>query len=244
MRIPRIHTPQPLAAGQRIDLDDNAANHVARVLRMQAGEQIRLFNGDGQDYPAVLAEVGKRTVAVEIATPVPAASESPLRIHLGQTMSRGDRMDYAVQKATELGVNDITPLHSERCEVRLKGERQEKREGHWQQVAISACEQSGRAVVPNVHPIQTLADWVNSVQADLRLVLHHHSAAPLELSTPPASVALLVGPEGGLTEEEVNLARQAGFLPVAFGNRVFRTETAPVAAISILQWLWGDFRSA
>jgi|SRR5690554_858502 len=243
MRIPRIHTPQPLAQGQRLALDDNAANHVARVLRMQAGHSIRLFNGDGLDYPAVLTDVGKRQVEVEIGEPVAAASESPLRIHLGQTMSRGDRMDYAVQKATELGVHAITPLHSERCEVRLKGERQEKRESHWQQVAISACEQSGRAAIPKVHPVQPLEDWVRSVQADLRLVLHHHSAAPLELSTPPASVALLIGPEGGLTETEVALAQEAGFLPVAFGNRVFRTETAPVAAISILQWLWGDFRT-
>jgi len=242
MRIPRIHTPQPLTPGQPLALDDNAANHVARVLRMQNGQQIRLFNGDGLDYPGTLTDVGKRHVQVELGEPVPAASESPLRIHLGQTMSRGDRMDYAVQKATELGVHAMTPLHSERCEVRLKGDRQEKREGHWQQVAISACEQSGRAFVPSVHPVQPLEDWVRTVQADLRLVLHHHSAAPLELSTPPTSVALLIGPEGGLTEAEVALAQQAGFMPVAFGNRVFRTETAPVAALSILQWLWGDFR--
>ncbi|SRR5690606_14683525 len=242
MRIPRIHTPEQLNPGQQLALDDNAANHVARVLRMQAGQQIRLFNGDGQDYPATLVDVGKRHVLVDIGEPVTAAAESPLRIHLGQTMSRGDRMDYAVQKATELGVHAITPLHSERCEVRLKGERQEKREGHWQQVAVSACEQSGRAVVPAVHPVQPLAEWVQTVEADLRLVLHHHSAAPLELATPPTSVALLIGPEGGLTEAEVALAQEAGFVPVAFGNRVFRTETAPVAALSILQWLWGDFR--
>ena len=150
-------------------------------------------------------------------------------------------MDYAVQKATELGVHRITPLHSERCEVRLSGERQEKREGRWQQVAISACEQSGRAVVPAVEPIQTLTDWVQGVNAELKLVLHHHSALPLHQYAAPTSVALLIGPEGGLTEQEVQAAQAAGFMPVAFGVRVFRTETAPVAALSVLQWLWGDF---
>ena len=242
MRNPRIYTPQPLTVGETLALDDNAANHVARVLRMRAGDELRLFNGDGQDYNAVLADVGKRTVVVQIAEQRPAAAESPLKLHLGQVMSRGDRMDYAVQKATELGVHRITPLHSERCEIRLSGDRQEKREGHWQQVVISACEQCGRAVVPEIAPIQRLSDWIAAVEADIKLVLHHHCAIPLEQRAPPASVALLIGPEGGLTEPEVAAAQNAGFLPVAFGTRIFRTETAPVAALAVLQWLWGDFR--
>lgn len=240
MRIPRFHTPQPLNPAQRTVLDDNAANHVARVLRMQAGQKVRLFNGDGWDYLATLTRVDKRSVEVEVNEQLAAAPESPLQIHLGQVMSRGDRMDYAVQKSTELGVQIITPLTSERCELRLNQERQGKREGHWQQVAISACEQSGRASVPRVEPIQTLEDWVQQVQADLKLVLHHHSARPLNGEARPHSVALLIGPEGGLTEEEVAAAQKAGFLPAAFGGRVLRTETAPVTAISILQWLWGD----
>jgi len=242
MRNPRIYTPQSLSVGETLALDDNAANHVGRVLRMRAGDELRLFNGDGRDYSATLADVGKRTVMVQIAEQRPAAAESPLKVHLGQVMSRGDRMDYAVQKATELGVHQITPLHSERCEVRLSGDRQEKREGHWQQVVISACEQSGRAVVPEIAPIRRLTDWVTEVDAEIKLVLHHHCAIPLEQREPPASVALLIGPEGGLTEAEVAAARDAGFLPVAFGSRVFRTETAPVAALAVLQWLWGDFR--
>src|SRR5690606_36008424 len=121
-----IYTPQSLSVGETLALDDNAANHVGRVLRMRAGDELRLFNGDGREYSATLADVGKRTVMVQIAAQRPAAAESPLKVHLGQVMSRGDRMDYAVQKATELGVHQITPLHSERCEVRLSGDRQEK----------------------------------------------------------------------------------------------------------------------
>jgi 16S rRNA (uracil1498-N3)-methyltransferase len=242
MRIPRIYSTAPLAGGQTQALDEDAGNHVARVLRLREGDALRLFNGDGWDYPASIQSVTKKLVQVTVAAPQPAAAESPLRIHLGQVMSRGDRMDYAVQKATELGVSQITPLHSARCEVKLSGERQEKREQHWQQVVISACEQSGRATVPQIEAILPLADWLGSVTADLKLVLHHHSAMALETQSPPASVAVLVGPEGGLTEQEVTQAKAAGFVPVAFGNRVFRTESAAVVALSVLQWLWGDFK--
>ncbi|MEE2762218.1 MAG: 16S rRNA (uracil(1498)-N(3))-methyltransferase [Pseudomonadota bacterium] len=242
MRIPRIHTDSPLAVGTTCDLDDNAANHVGRVLRMQAGQALRLFNGDGQDYHGVIAEAGKKRVQVEITDAETNTTESSLNIVLAQTLSKGDRMDYAVQKAVEMGATTIVPLTTERCDVKLKGDREDKRLRHWQQVAISAAEQCGRARVPDIQPVMTVPEWLDHAQAcDLKLVLHHRTEQSLDRLAKPTSVALMIGPEGGLTAEEIAQAEQNGFLPVALGPRVLRTETAPVAAIALCQWLWGDF---
>ncbi|MHA7854605.1 16S rRNA (uracil(1498)-N(3))-methyltransferase [Marinobacter shengliensis] len=244
MRIPRIFTDSPLQAGSLCELDENAANHVGRVLRMQPGQELRLFNGDGQDYTATITQAGKKNVQVEITGAETNNTESPLNIILGQTLSKGDRMDYAVQKAVEIGATTIVPLTTERSDVKLKGDREEKRLRHWQQVAISAAEQCGRARVPNILPVMTVAEWLQYSQtADLRLVLHHRTEQSLNTLTKPGSVALMIGPEGGLTADEINLAEQNGFLPVALGPRVLRTETAPVAAIALCQWLWGDIGS-
>lgn len=185
--------------------------------------------------------MGKKGARAQLETGIDPQRESPLRLEVGQAISRGERMDFAVQKATELGMRQLTPLFTERCEVRLNSQRQEKRQRHWQQIAVSACEQSLRVQVPTIHEPQPLAQWLHSVEAELKLVLHHHTAEPLGNLARPASVALLIGPEGGLTEEEVAAATAAGFQPVAFGPRVMRTETAPVAAAAILQYLWGDF---
>ncbi len=240
MRIPRVFEPQPLSAGARIELGDTSIQHVVRALRMNDGDSICLFNGEGQECLARLVDVSKRSAWAELEQPTTPAVESSLQIHVGQTLSRGERMDYAVQKATELGVSHITPLTSERCEVKLKGDREDKRLRHWQQVAISACEQSLRTRVPEIHDVSPLEEWIHSVDAELKLVLHHHTAQPLQQMDPPSSVALLIGPEGGLTEAEVDAALAAGFKPVAFGPRVMRTETAPVAACAILHYLWGD----
>ncbi|RBL67730.1 16S rRNA (uracil(1498)-N(3))-methyltransferase, partial [Pseudomonas sp. MWU13-2625] len=161
-------------------------------------------------------------------------------IHLGQGLSRGERMDWAIQKATELGVSEITPIFSERCEVRLKDERADKRLLHWRQVAISACEQCGRSQVPVIHPPVLLADWIKQARADLKLVLHP-VAQPLESHAKPASLAFLIGPEGGLTDAEVDLSHTSGLLPARLAPRVLRTETAPVVALAVAQQLWGDF---
>lgn len=241
MRIPRIYTDSPLAVGSQCQLDDNAANHVGRVLRMQAGQELRLFNGDGHDYRAVITEAGKRQVQVDVTEAVTNTTESPLRVVLAQTLSKGDRMDYAVQKAVEMGVTDIIPLTTERCDVRLKGDREDKRLRHWQQIAISAAEQCGRARVPEIRPVMTVPQWLEHAQTcDVRLVLHHRTEHSLNNLSKPASVALMIGPEGGLTAEEIVLAESNGFLPVALGPRVLRTETAPVAALALCQWLWGD----
>ena len=241
MRIPRIFTDSPLAVGSQCQLDDNAANHVGRVLRMQAGQALLLFNGDGQDYRATITEAGKKHVQVDVTEAAENETESPLRVILAQTLSKGDRMDYAVQKAVEMGVSEIVPLTTERCDVKLKGDREDKRLRHWQQVAISAAEQCGRARVPLIRPVMTVQQWLEHAQAcDLRLVLHHRTEQSLNTLEKPSSIALMIGPEGGLTAEEIALAEDNGFLPVALGPRVLRTETAPVAAIGLCQWLWGD----
>lgn len=241
MRIPRIYTDSPLSEGTHADLDDNAAQHVGRVLRMQPGQELSLFNGDGEDYPATITEAGKKRVEVLLGKPVANRTESPLRITLGQTLSKGDRMDYAVQKAVEMGATCIVPLTTERCEVKLKGDREDKRLRHWQSVAISAAEQCGRARVPEILPVMTVERWLeHSRNADLRLVLHHRTEHSLESMAKPSSIALMIGPEGGLTADEIALAETEGFLPVALGPRVLRTETAPVAAMALCQWLWGD----
>ena len=241
MRIPRIFTDSPLAVGSQCQLDDNAANHVGRVLRMQAGQALLLFNGDGQDYHATITEAGKKHVQVAVTEAAENETESPLRVVLAQTLSKGDRMDYAVQKAVEMGVSEIVPLTTERCDVKLKGDREDKRLRHWQQVAISAAEQCGRARVPEIQPVMTVQQWLEHARAcDLRLVLHHRTERSLNTLEKPSSIALMIGPEGGLTAEEIALAEDNGFLPVALGPRVLRTETAPVAAIALCQWLWGD----
>ena len=184
--------------------------------------------------------MGKKAVRVELREQLAGQAESPLRIHLGQGLSRGERMDWAIQKATELGVCEITPIVSERCEVRLKDERADKRLAHWRQVAISACEQCGRSVLPVIHAPITLAEWQAHVQAELKLVLHP-VAAPLESHARPHSLAFLIGPEGGLSEAEVAQAKAAGFHAARLGPRVLRTETAPVVALAVAQQLWGDF---
>ncbi|MBN1006670.1 16S rRNA (uracil(1498)-N(3))-methyltransferase [Amphritea pacifica] len=240
MRIPRFYEPQPITEDSEINLSDSVVQHVSRALRMRPGDPLILFNGDGLEYSAELTEVAKRNASARITGTTQPARISPLSVTIGQAVSRGERMDYAVQKATELGMNQMVPLFTERCEVRLNSERQDKRRQHWQQVAISACEQSLRCDLPEIDEPQSLSDWLDRVDADLKLVLHHHTEQPLEDFDKPKSVALLIGPEGGLSETEVELALSKGFKPVAFGPRVFRTETAPVAALSVLQYLWGD----
>lgn len=207
---------------------------------MAEGDALQLFDGSGNEFRGTLLEVGKKRVVVRLDESFAGQVESPLQIHLGQGLSRGERMDWAIQKATELGVNEITPIFSERCEVRLKDERADKRLAHWRQVAVSACEQCGRSRVPVIHPPVLLADWIKQTQADLKLVLHP-VAEPLVSHAKPATLAFLIGPEGGLSDTEVDQAQDAGFLPARLGPRVLRTETAPVVALAVAQQLWGDF---
>ncbi|MDP2227028.1 MAG: 16S rRNA (uracil(1498)-N(3))-methyltransferase [Moraxellaceae bacterium] len=239
----RFYIPLPLSAGTDISLPDEASHHLLRVLRAQVGDSFVLFNGDGGEFDATLTEAGKKSARVHIGTFRPDDRESPLHTHLGQVMSRGERMDYAIQKATELGVSVITPLTSERCELKLRGEeRADKKLEHWRRIAIAACEQCGRNRLPVIHAPQSLAEWLASSSASLRLVLAPTAGDALPASRDTTSAALLIGPEGGLSAAEIAGAQAAGFLCWQIGPRVFRTETAPVAALALLQARFGDFR--
>lgn len=239
MRLSRFFIDSSLSLGQH-ELPEAQAHYIGRVLRHAVGDAVQLFDGSGQEYLGELIEVGKKNVRVELREQLAGQAESVLRVHLGQGLSRGERMDWAIQKATELGAAEISPIISERCEVRLKDERADKRMAHWRQVAISACEQCGRSALPIIHPPILLADWLQQADADLKLVLHP-VAEPLASHARPTTLAFLIGPEGGLSDGEVALAKAAGFHSARLGPRVLRTETAPVVALSVAQQLWGDF---
>ena len=239
MRLSRFFIDAPLSLG-RHELPEAQAHYIGRVLRLAPGAAVQLFDGSGREYLSELVEVGKKSVSVELHEAFDGLAEPALRIHLGQGLSRGERMDWAIQKATELGVAEITPLVSERCEVRLKDERADKRLAHWRQIAISACEQCGRSVLPVINAPVSLDDWQRQVQAELKLVLHP-VAEPLASHARPSSLAFLIGPEGGLSDAEVEQAKHHGFHAARLGPRVLRTETAPVVALSVAQQLWGDF---
>ena len=203
----RFFAALPLVAGGVVDLPEDVTHHLVRVLRSEIGTGFELFNGEGGAWTAELTEANKKVARARLLEFRPDDRESPLRTHLGQVMSKGDRMDYAIQKATELGVSVITPLMSERCELRLRGEeRADKKLEHWRRVAISACEQCGRNVLPVIQEPMALADWLGATDAELKLVLAPAVAGQLPAAK-PASAALLVGPEGGLSEGEIALAQ-------------------------------------
>lgn len=244
MRIPRIFTELSLVCDSTVTLDGSGARHLSSALRMRAGQEITLFNGQGGEYAAELTAVGKNKVAAKVVEYRDIDRESALKLHLVIGVSRGERMDLIVQKATELGVAEITPVFTERTEVKLSGERLAKKVRHWQQIAISACEQCQRNLVPTINNPTNLDQWLHlSEQTDgdtLKLVLHHRTEKRLSEHQAVNNICLLVGPEGGLGEREIEAATEKGFHPLALGPRVLRTETAPLAAISIMQSLWGD----
>ncbi len=241
MRIPRIYTRQTLSTDAIITLEEAPSRHIAKVLRMQVGRELVLFDGSGGEYRAQISEVSKKSVQVQLTDFCEEDRQSPLAVELAIGMSRGERMDWVIQKATELGVTAITPLFSERTEVKLNGERLTKKQEHWRQVAISACEQCQRNILPSINPAQQLDDWLSTTEAELKLVLHHRSDKSLQDHRQPQSLALLIGPEGGLSSDEITRAQDKGFQPLTLGPRVLRTETAPIAALSLAQLLWGDF---
>jgi 16S rRNA (uracil1498-N3)-methyltransferase len=244
MRIPRIYTAQDLDSGTALLLEPQPSHHLARVLRKGVGDTLILFNGAGGEYPAEITTVGKKQVEVRTGDHRDADCESPLHIHLGIAISRGDRMDWIVQKSTELGVGAITPLITDYTGVKLSGAREEKKIRHWRQVAISACEQCGRSRLPSIRAPLPLSHWLASAEAEKKLVLHHRAGERTDVkAVTPTSVALLVGPEGGLSEEEIASAEDAGFSSLKLGPRVLRTETAPLVALTLLQGRWGDMRA-
>jgi 16S rRNA (uracil1498-N3)-methyltransferase len=237
----RIYQPGMLAIG-KLQLDEDASHHLARVLRAAIGDEIILFNGVGGEYHAVIRLISKKGVDVEILKFSERTAESPVDIYLAQGIARGEKMDFVIQKAVEMGVTQIYPVMTERCNVRLDPEREQKRLQHWQAVVVSACEQSGRNYVPIVHAPMKLNLWLESVNADIKFVLSPHVENKLqEKMAQPASIAILIGPEGGLSDQEVSAASQHGFTALQLGPRVLRTETAALAALAVLQFQFGDF---
>lgn len=241
MRIPRIYHSTELKVDTLVQLEEQAAAHVGRVLRMQVGDKVTLFNGQGGQYEAVIEAANKKNVSVKVLSFDEHCSESPLSIHLGQGISRGDKMDYTIQKAVELGVTEITPLFTERCGVKLSGERLAKKHQQWQKIAISACEQCGRNTIPTIHPPQNLSDWLGQQNNQLKITLFPGASATIKtLPACPNGIRLIIGPEGGLSDEEIEQTFAADFTGINLGPRILRTETAGLCVVSALQLQFGD----
>ena len=242
MRLTRVYVDAPLAAGTRVTLEGSAASHVTRVLRLRVGEALTLLNGSGGEYAARIEQSQGGRVAVTIGEPRAIERESPLQLTLAQGVSRGERMDLVVQKATELGVSGLVPVLTERSVVRLTAQQAERKLHHWLAIAIAACEQSGRNRLPAIAAPVPLKDLLRSgSDGSTRLLLSPGATATLgDVPRPLSAVTVLIGPEGGLAQAEQEAAVAAGFRPVRLGPRVLRTETAAIAALTLLQREFGD----
>lgn len=239
----RLYIGGQYGPDSEVELDADRSRYLTRVLRLRGGDSLHVFNGEGSEFQATMISAGKSSATLRIHEQTVANSESRLRVHLVQGISRGERMDFVVQKATELGVKRITPVITEYGVVKLDEKRAEKRRDHWQKVAAGACEQSGRVRLPLVDAPVALKDWFGAAtaNADCQLILKPGAETPLSAATAPSrKICILIGPEGGFSDSEYEDADIAGFRPVAMGPRILRTETAAVAAIAILQSLWGD----
>ncbi len=244
MSAPRFYLDQPLASGAQFALPPGAARHAARALRLAAGDCVTLFNGHGGEYRARIERIQKEDVAVSIVSFNDSECESRLQVMLAQGISSGERMDYTLQKAVELGINAIQPIAAKRSVVKLAGERADKRVAHWQGVVASACEQCGRNQLPVVHAPLSLARWLAATQQPQQRLLFLSPLATTRLADLPAPVGmdcLVAGPEGGFEADEIAALNAAGAIPVRLGSRVLRTETAALAALAAMQTLWGDF---
>jgi len=244
MRIPRLYVPDAAASGGIITVTGQTAHHVTQVLRLRPGAAIRLFNGNGSEWDAVLLEGKRAEIRLEIGTAVETIDEPSLSITLAQGIARNDRMDFILQKSVELGVSRIQPLWMQRCQTHVRGERLEKRLKHWQGIITGACEQCGRSTLPELCTPEDYPVWITRqdpafpglmLQPDSEQTLH-------DLAPPEGNIVILVGPEGGLNQEEQRLAALAGFRGIRLGQRVLRTETAALSALAGLHALWGDFR--
>ncbi|WP_058534144.1 16S rRNA (uracil(1498)-N(3))-methyltransferase [Legionella saoudiensis] len=241
MRTVRIYQPGDYQSGQLLELSPEASQHVGIVLRMQAGEPLTLFCGDNREFAATIHTVKKKQVMVMIDAIAEVNKESPLPIHLAQAISKGERMELVMQKAVELGVSSITPIITERCVVKLDKERMAKKLHQWQSIVIAACEQSGRNTVPQVHQPLSLAQYIQEVQAELKLILHPGTSKTWrDYTFGKENISLLIGPEGGLSNDEMSMACAQGFQPLSLGPRILRTETAAITVLSVLQAVGGD----
>jgi 16S rRNA (uracil1498-N3)-methyltransferase len=242
MRVPRCYTPQSLTPNLQITLEEEPAHHLRQVLRLRSGNEIVLFDNSGDEYHAHLDQLSKQSVTALVGEKRGHETEAQLSIHLIIGISRGERMDQVLQKATELGVTRITPCLTQRCVVKLDKKKRANRLAHWGRVIVSACEQSGRCRLPLLDEPLDISNAISEQNSELALVLDPKAPQPItQIPTPEFSVSILIGPEGGLTEGERNQALQQGFLGLRLGPRILRTETAPLAAIAAIQTLWGDF---
>ena len=245
MALTRIYINDTLETDREVELDSERAHYLGRVLRLQEGSALTVFNGENGEFAATVTAIGKHSASIRVEEYIETATESPLKVHLVQGISRGERMDYVVQKATELGVKRVSPVFATHGVVRLDAKRAAKRREHWQRVAESACEQSGRIRPPLIDAPMSLNDWfgAKSSDADIDLILLPRAATALTSLTPSKTkVCLLIGPEGGFTHDEYEDALAAGIKAVSLGPRILRTETAAAAAIAVVQSMWGDLR--
>jgi len=240
MRIPRIFTPQVMASGSSITLEEQASTHLSRVLRLQEGNLLILFNGLGGQYSARISRIGKKVLDVDIGEHSTDNLQSSLASHIAIAVSKADKMDFIVQKCTELGVTAIYPVTSDRCDVKMDTDRWQKKTDRWQEIAISACEQSGRNSIPMVHNVQAFSDWL-AISAVMPCFLFHPTTntAFLEHNI-QSDIAMAFGPEGGFSDNEIQYAAKIGASIAKLGPRVLRAETAPIAALAIAQSQWGD----
>ncbi|SOD40600.1 16S rRNA (uracil(1498)-N(3))-methyltransferase [Nitrosovibrio sp. Nv4] len=252
MTLSRFYCPGEIFTGRAIELPAGAAHHAFRVLRLEQGANVILFNGNGGEFLSVIVRIGRNGATVVPEKHLDIERESQLAITLAQAVCASEKMDWIIQKAVELGVNRIQPLATKLSMIRLSGERAERRMSHWQQVAISACEQCGRNHIPQVLPLEPLHNWLgtqasdrkNSVSPDSRFMLSpvaKNALRDFPRSSADAAITLLIGPEGGFTPDEEAAAKVAGFVPLQLGGRILRTETAALATVAAMQTLWGDY---
>jgi len=243
MRIPRIYVPQQLSSGKVITVSGQTAHHVAGVLRLRPGATLRIFNGDGAEWSAVLLDCKRTQLRLEIEACIAPLSEASLNITLAQGIARADRMDFILQKSVELGVGRIQPLWMQRCQNRFKGERMGKRMRHWRKIITGACEQCGRSIIPALDSPEEYIPWINSQgTGSLQVMLQPDSTNALEeLQPADGNLTILVGPEGGMNPDEQSLAIHSGFRGIRLGQRILRTETATLSALAAAHALWGDF---
>ena len=243
MALTRLFIRSDLQSGQELQLEGEQAKYLGRALRLRVGDPLTVFSAESGEFAATIASIDKSTVGVELGEAIATATESPLKVHLVQGVSRGERMDLVVQKATELGVKRISPVLTQYGVVKLDGSRAGKRREHWQKIAESACEQSGRTRPPLIDEPMPLKTWfgAKTSEADVDLILKPDAGTPMaSLKAPKTKVCLLIGPEGGFSDDEYDDAEVSGFTAVSLGPRILRTETAAIAAVTVAESLWGD----
>ena len=241
MRIPRLFIDMPLTIGETINLPRDKAHHISNVLRMRIGDSIKLFNDSGDDYQSKIIEISKKSAQIEIGESKQIANESPLTINLCLAVSRGQHMDFSIQKAVELGVKNIIPVISEFSNAKIQDDRVHNKLAHWQNIIISATEQCGRSYLTQIQKPVSFAEWVRLGASKTRLILHPESLQSMSnISLSDNELTLMIGPEGGFSDAEVEQAQENGCEPISLGPRILRTETAVVSAVSNAQHLWGD----